>query len=75
MLRARKRSTSPRSEQKPQTVLAPRVQWWLVADIEMCLFCRQGYAYGTGYRCSGCDTAVCAFCVEIRDGEFWCPEC
>ena len=49
--------------------------WWLSADVEICAFCHQEYAYGTGYRCVGCDAAVCRFCVEERSNEFWCPEC
>jgi hypothetical protein len=49
--------------------------WWVVADIELCIFCHQRYAYGTGYRCVGCDIAVCGFCVQYRGQETWCPEC
>jgi hypothetical protein len=64
-----------RGQPKRKTVPAQRTFWWLTADIEICTFCQQGYAYGTGYRCAGCDDAVCAFCIEIRSGEYWCPEC
>ena len=49
--------------------------WWLLPDIELCMFCHQRYAYGTGCRCVGCDVAVCSFCVEYRGREVWCPEC
>ena len=52
-----------------------RVAWWLIADVEVCAVCGEGYAYGTGYRCSGCDGAVCTFCIENRSGEYWCVEC
>ena len=52
-----------------------RPAWWLAADIEVCVFCHQGYAHGTGYRCSECDAAVCMFCIEQRSKEFFCPEC
>ena len=49
--------------------------WWLLADIEVCTFCHQKYAYGTGYRCVECDVAVCGFCAEYRGQEVRCPEC
>ena len=49
--------------------------WWISADVEICTVCQQGYAYGTGYTCVGCDGAVCGFCIEERGKEFWCPGC
>jgi hypothetical protein len=55
----------------------PDAPWWLDADAEgeVCAVCSNGFAYGMGYRCSGCDAAVCGFCVESRGAEFWCVEC
>lgn len=58
-----------------RTTTAGKSEWWLSADIEVCVFCHQGYAYGSGYRCPGCDSAVCIFCVEHRSGKSFCPEC
>ena len=52
-----------------------QVAWWLTADLEVCAVCGEGYAYSAGYHCSGCDAAVCAFCIEDRSGEFCCLEC
>jgi hypothetical protein len=65
-----RRSSAGRKRLKAE----PRA-WWLTIDLEVCETCEQGYAYGSGYRCAGCDGAVCAVCVVIRRGEFWCPEC
>ena len=58
-----------------KTTPARQAVWWLSADVEVCVFCHQEYAYGTGYRCARCDAAVCAFCIAERRKEFWCPEC
>jgi hypothetical protein len=57
------------------SVVAPKSPWWLSAGSEVCIFCHQEYAYGTGYRCVGCDTAVCTFCIVERTKELFCPEC
>jgi len=73
-----KRRTSRRATvaDAPNKAAAKRPQpWWLIADVEMCIFCHGGYAYGTGYRCAGCDAAICMQCVEVRDGQFFCSEC
>jgi hypothetical protein len=49
--------------------------WWLSVDVEVCAYCYQPYAYGTGYRCACCDSAVCQFCVAKHHDELRCPEC
>jgi hypothetical protein len=64
-----------RESRARKTAPARQTAWWLSADVEVCVFCHQEYAYGTGYRCAGCDAAVCAFCIAERRKEFWCPEC
>ena len=60
---------------KDKLTRGAQLSWWLSADIEVCAVCGGGYAYGAGYHCSGCDAAICAFCIEDRSGEFWCGEC
>jgi len=64
-----------REVRKNRLARGAQVAWWLTVDVDVCAVCGEGYAYGTGYRCSGCDAAVCAFCIEHRGGEFWCLEC
>lgn len=67
------RATRSRRPRPPSEAWS--LAWWLSPDGEFCRFCLQRYAHGTGYRCVGCDVAVCNFCVEYRDQEAWCPEC
>jgi hypothetical protein len=82
MLRAaRKTKKAPKTTRPTRAVQRDKVRhraqvaWWLTGDVEVCAVCGEGYAYGAGYRCSGCDAAVCAFCIQDRSGEFSCLEC
>jgi len=74
-LKTRRKTLPAGAVRKDGLAGGARVAWWLTADLEVCAICSEGYAYGTGYRCSGCDAAVCAFCIQDRSGEFWCVEC
>jgi hypothetical protein len=71
----RRPARATRAAKKDKLPRGVQVSWWLTADIEVCAVCGEGYAYGSGYHCSGCDAAVCAFCVEDRGGEILCMEC
>ena len=57
------------------SAVAQKSSWWLSVGSEVCIFCHQEFACGTDYRCVGCDTAVCAFCIVERNKEMFCPEC
>ncbi len=74
-LNARAAIRSKPAEPARTTSSVGHAGWWLTVDIEVCAVCRQGYAYGAGYRCLGCDAPVCIFCIEHREGENFCPEC
>src|SRR5689334_16047896 len=57
--KAARASTRTRVVRQTQRSVSSRAfTWWLTADVEVCTFCHQGYAYGTGFRCPGCDAAV-----------------
>jgi len=73
--KARKTTRPTRTPPKGELTREAKVAWWLTVDVGACAVCGEGYAHGTGYYCSGCDAAVCAFCIEDRSGEFWCLEC
>ena len=72
---ADKTARPTRTVKKDKLTRGVQAAWWLTADVEVCAVCGEGFAYGAGYRCSGCDEAVCAFCIEDRSGESWCVEC
>ena len=73
--KAPKTTRPKRAVQRDKARRRPQVAWWLTADLEVCAVCSEGYAYGAGYRCSACDAAVCAFCIQDRSGELLCLEC
>jgi len=50
--------------------------WWLGAGTEICTCCGLAYAYHAEYRCEGCDTPLCACCVEtVYLQPVLCAEC